>query len=291
MNAQKARMQATGLAGSMSNTAWLSAMAALSGKEPATRPQVDLGGRWERHVEGKLFDYVTVPSSLHPFGFYRLKRNIPLPRLSDGQRAWVHFDAITYHGRVFVNGAELGTTIPYVPHEFEFTQQAKEGVNQIEVAIADLSPDPSGGGKDEIALGLNPGWEGYGGIIRDAYIELRPSAYIDNAQLSYQLNNDYTRVSCTLRVFVSSTMASSGQLDVALFERNSEVGRASKTFEILKGRPRSIFPSRSLPHRFGLRMSRTSTILKSTSRAQAAKTLIAAGQASANLPFAGRSFS
>jgi beta-glucuronidase len=235
MNALKARQNATGRTASVLYAAWPSAVATLSSMEAATRPRVDLGGTWERHVEGKLFDYVTVPSSLHPFGSYRLKRSVLLPRLSDGQHAWIHFDAITYHGRVFMNGVELGTTIPYVPHEFEITQQAKEGVNQIEVAIVDLLPDPSGAGKDEIALGLNPGWEGYGGIIRDAYIEIRPSAYIDNAQLSYQLNSNYTRVLCRLRVFVSSTIASSEQIDVLLFERNAEVGRASKTIEIPKG--------------------------------------------------------
>jgi len=235
MNALKAKKTAVARAANVQYAAWPSAMASLPRPEGATRPRIDLGGTWERHVEGKLFDYVTVPSSLRPFGFYRLKRSIPLPRLSERQRAWVHFDAINYHGRVFVNGAELGTTIPYVPHEFEITQQAKEGANQIEVAIADLSPDPSGAGKDEIALGLNPGWEGYGGIIRDAYIELRPSAYIDNAQLSYQLNSNYTRVSCRLRVFVSSTIAASGQVDVALFERNAEVARATKAVEINKG--------------------------------------------------------
>ena len=235
MNAQKAKKNAADHALRAQNAAWPGVMTAPPSPEGATHPRIDLGGTWERYVEAKLLDYVMVPSSLHPSGFYRLKRSIAVPRLSEGQRAWAHFDAITYHGRVFVNGVELGTTIPYVPHEFEFTRQAKEGVNQIEVAIADLVPDPSGAGKDEIALGLNPGWEGYGGIIRDAYIELRPSAFIDNAQLSYQLNSNYTRVSCRLRVFLSSSMASSGQLELALFERNSEVARASKAVEIPKG--------------------------------------------------------
>jgi beta-glucuronidase len=235
MNAQKAKKNAADYALRAQNAAWPGVMTAPPSPEGATRPRIDLGGTWERYVEAKLLDYVTVPSSLHPSGFYRLKRSIALPRLSEGQRAWAHFDAITYHGRVFVNGVELGTTIPYVPHEFEFTRQAKEGVNQIEVAIADLVPDPSGAGKDEIALGLNPGWEGYGGIIRDAYIELRPTAYVDNAKLSYKLTSDYTRVACRLRVFVSSTTPTSGQVDVALFERNAEVGRARKPVEIIKG--------------------------------------------------------
>jgi len=35
----------------------------------------------------------------------------------------------------------------------------------ISVTISDLTPDPTGAGKDELALGVNPGWEAYGGII------------------------------------------------------------------------------------------------------------------------------
>ena len=150
---------------------------------------MDLSGAWERHVNGKLFDIIPVPSSQRPLGFYHLKREFLLPALSGSERAILHFEAITYHGRVFVNGAELGTMGPYIPYEFEFTKQAKEGRNSIDVAIADLSQSPSGAGKDEIALGVNPGWEAYGGIIRDVYVELRPAAYIENVRLGYGLSD------------------------------------------------------------------------------------------------------
>ena len=88
------------------------------------RTVVDLNGDWERYIHGKLFDVISVPSSLRPSGTYRLQRTFLLPRLSNGQRAFVHFDAITYYGKVFVNGHELGSMIPYLPHEFECTQQA-----------------------------------------------------------------------------------------------------------------------------------------------------------------------
>ncbi len=137
------------------------------------RSRVDLSGTWERHVNGKLFDVIQVPSSQRPLGFYHLKREFLLPALSGSERAILHFEAITFHGRVFVNGAELGAMGPYIPYEFEFTKHAQEGRNRVEVAIADFVPEPGGAGKDEIALGVNPGWEAYGGIIRDVYVELR----------------------------------------------------------------------------------------------------------------------
>ena len=121
------------------------------------RARVDLNGQWERRIDGELYDLVQVPSSLRPSGNYRLKREFLLPEISTHERAILHFDAITYFGRAFVNGAELGVMGPYVPFEFEFTRQAKKGANVVEVAIADLTPEPSGAGKDELALGVNPG--------------------------------------------------------------------------------------------------------------------------------------
>src|SRR5579863_4529196 len=114
--------------------------------EAGTRQRIDLAGVWKRRVNGKSYDDVQVPSSLRPLGFYQLSRNFLLPRLSQGERAFVHFEAITYHGRVSINGAELGSMGPYVPYEFEFTRQAREGSNAIEAAISDLTPDPAGAG-------------------------------------------------------------------------------------------------------------------------------------------------
>ncbi|HUY14942.1 MAG TPA: hypothetical protein VMX16_15130, partial [Terriglobia bacterium] len=98
--------------------------------ENRSRSRVNLNGEWERHIDGKLYDLVAVPSSRHPIGFYSLKRSFLLPRLAVQERVYVHFEGITYFGRVAVNGVELGTMGPYVPYEFEFTPEAKEGTNQ-----------------------------------------------------------------------------------------------------------------------------------------------------------------
>ena len=207
----------------------------VPGAPSVPRSGVDLSGAWERHVNGKFFDVISVPSSQRPLGCYHLKREFLLPAFSGRERAILHFEGITYHGRVFINGAELGTMGPYIPYEFEFTKQAKEGRNSIEVAIADLRPEPGGAGKDEIALGVNPGWEAYGGIIRDVYVELRPVAYIENVQLGYGLSVGYTKAACRARVFVTSSGPTSGELEVRLFQRESEVARAGKEVQIPAG--------------------------------------------------------
>ena len=199
------------------------------------RSRVDLNGQWERRIDGELYDVVQVPSSLRPSGYYHLKRQFLLPELSGHERAILHFDAITYFGRAFVNGAELGTMGPYVPFEFDFTRQAKKGSNTVEVAIADLTPEPSGAGKDELALGVNPGWEAYGGIIRDVYAEVRPASFVDNVRFGYKLDQGYARASCQAQVMVSSTTETSAHVEVVLLRAGSEVARAEKTASIPSG--------------------------------------------------------
>ncbi|MFN8008826.1 MAG: glycoside hydrolase family 2 TIM barrel-domain containing protein [Terriglobia bacterium] len=203
---------------------------------PRGRSRISLNGEWQRFIGTDLYDVVHVPSSLHPSGFYRLTRDILLPKLTLNQRAFIHFEAINFHGRVFANGLELGTTIPYVPYDFEISRQsAKEGKNHIEVAIADFIPEPTGDGKDAIALGVNLGWEAYGGIIRNTYIEVRPAAFIDNARLSYQLSNNYSQAACQVRLYLSSASEGKGQIKVSLFQGNFEVAKSEQSLRLAAG--------------------------------------------------------
>ena len=209
-------------------------MAKTDSLNPA-RTVVDLNGNWERYIHDKLVEIVHVPSSLRPCGTYRLQRMFLMPRLSQDQRGIVHFDAITYHGRVSVNGHELGSMIPYLPHEFDFTSYAQEGRNTIAVEIVDAGPAPQGAGKDEVAFCYTSGWEAYGGIIRDVYAEVRTASFVDAVRFAYQLSNNYESAACTAKVTVSSSSAISGDCELALFWGASEVARASKTMSFVVG--------------------------------------------------------
>ncbi len=200
-----------------------------------THSMVTLNGEWERYVHDKLMDTVAVPSSLRPRGVYRLQRTFLLPQLSKQERAILHFEAITYFGRVFVNGHELGTVAPYVPHEFDFTAQAQEGKNAVAVTIVDACPEPDGSGKDALDLGVTVGWECYGGIIRDVWAEIRPSAYVDNVRFAYQLKNSYGVASCQAQVSVDSSVAQSGECELVLLFGQSEVARGKSTAQLKAG--------------------------------------------------------
>ena len=182
---------------------------------------------------------VPVPSSLAPGGVYSLRREFLLPRLGGQERAILHFNAINYHGRVSLNGTQLGATIPYVPQEFDGTQQAREGRNTVEVQIVDAGTGPNGLGKDEVVFGTPGGWESYGGIIRDAYAEIRPASYVDNVRFGYRLGEGYRKASCTAQVFVAANETGERECELVLLWGGSEVASARTRVRLSTGaRPR-----------------------------------------------------
>jgi beta-glucuronidase len=210
--------------------------AAAAGPSAKTdRSRVSLNGTWEKHINGVYAESIEVPSSQHPSGTYQLKRTFLLPQLAPGERAILHFEAIAYFGRAFINGVELGTLGPYTPHEFDATRHLRAGKNEVAVAITDLASEPGGAGRDEIELGVNFGWEAYGGIIRDVYLETRPAVFVDNVRFSYSLSPDYQTASCRPTVFVSSAVATSGTVRLALFQGDTEVAAAERPIQIPAG--------------------------------------------------------
>jgi Glycosyl hydrolases family 2, TIM barrel domain/Glycosyl hydrolases family 2, sugar binding domain/Glycosyl hydrolases family 2 len=200
------------------------------------RTRVLLNGDWGRRIGGVLYDFVAVPSSLRPTGNYILERKFRLPHLTRGQRTFVHFEAIAFWARIIVNGEEVGTTEgPYIPVEFEFTPAARDGENEIHVQIVDLAPLPDGSGTAEVILGNNPGWEAAGGIIRDVWVETRPTSFVENVRFAYALNSDHSVCSCNPRVFVSSARETTATVDIVLRSGQTEVARMAKRVELKPG--------------------------------------------------------
>ena len=201
----------------------------------APRARMDLNGTWERLVQQAHYDHISVPSSNRPIGQSVLRREFTLPKLAPGTRAFVHFEAITYYGRVSVNGVALGAMGPYAPHEFEFTSHVKEGTNSISLDLADLVPFADGAGTEEIALGVNPGWEASSGIIRDIYVELRPAAFIENVRLKYELTGDFAEARCTVQVMTSSAAPASAEVTLRLIRDQAEAAHETQTVKLPAG--------------------------------------------------------
>jgi len=228
--------------GSIGGSAVLPAVAVALGApplppelQPDSRTRLDLNGVWQRYLYGSLYDLIDVPSSQRVLGSYRMKRTFVLPALSTDERAILHFDAIALHGRVFVNGTELGTMSPYVPYEFDVTRHVRPGNNNLELAIVDLTPEPGGAGRDEVELGITPAWEAYGGIIRDVYLEIRHAAFIDNLRLTYDFTPDFAKAKCQVTVFLSASQAGQGKVEVSLQRDTTVAVRAEKAVSFRAG--------------------------------------------------------
>ena len=168
-------------------------------------------------------------------GFHRLQRDILLPALSPARRAILHFDAITYHGTAWLNGTRLGEMGPYVPHEFDLTPHAIAGNNLLALDIVDIAAGPDGEGVAETKVGVHDGWEAYGGIIRDAHIEIRPSAFIDNLRFSYTLAGDYHEAACRARIHVVADQPEQGTIHLVLDDGTRAVATLAQTLAIPAG--------------------------------------------------------
>jgi beta-glucuronidase len=191
-----------------------------------TRRKFDLTGEWARFINGEKWDVVHVPSSLRPAGSYTLKRTMWLPKLGS-DRAFLCFAGIAYHCLATMNSHAAGEVGAYAPYELEVTALLQEGENRIEVTVFDLVPGPQGQGKGDIAIGVNPGWEAYGGIIRDVWVEFRPSAFLVNVGLGYEVNSDLSQVTCKASMECTSVAESSGEISFALYQGASEIGAAT----------------------------------------------------------------
>lgn len=227
-----------GFLGTFGASAVLCALPILGSESKAvvsgSRQRVSLNGDWELSIDGMLRDVVTVPYSRRPSGFYNLKRNLVLPRLT-GERAFLHFEAITYCGKLLVNGKQLGVLGPYVPYDLEFTDAAREGNNEVEIQMADLVPWPDGTGRYELALGVNPGWEAYGGIIRDVWAELRPASFVENVRLAYKFGKALQSVTVQPRVIVSSSRASAVEVEFVLSRGDVKMAGTTRTVQLKPG--------------------------------------------------------
>jgi beta-galactosidase/beta-glucuronidase len=205
------------------------------GTPSSSRRRIALNGEWERHLGSTLWDFVTVPSSLHPCGFYTLRRNFMLPPLTAGERVFLHLEGITYCGKLVVNRTPVGELGPYVPHEFELTRSAREANNEIELQMTDLIPWPDGTGKHELAIGVTRGWEAYGGIIRDAWAEIRPASFVENVRLAYQLDEKLESVNLRPRVIIASQNTGSCELNCLLLRDGTAVAGASRLVQLASG--------------------------------------------------------
>jgi len=150
-------------------------------------------------------------------------------------RALLGFDGIAFHARISLNGVDLGPVGPYTEHAFDITEHLRAGLNDLRVRIHDLTPEADGSGRDAILFGMGLGWEAYGGIIREVWLEVRPATSITHVRFGYRLDPPFDDVSCPVVVTVASTEATSGVIRIALVDGDVEVASTVQTIRVGAG--------------------------------------------------------
>ncbi|SFO26998.1 Glycosyl hydrolases family 2, TIM barrel domain [Chitinophaga sp. YR627] len=173
------------------------------------RPQMvrsewqNLNGLWEYAVTGKdaakptQFDgQILVPfpiesalsgvqKPLLPTQRLWYKRSISKPDVTGGKRVLLHFGAVDWDAKVYLNGKEVGGhTGGYQNFSFDITDALKDGINEIEVSVFDPTDQGINPHGKQVLNPQNIMYTASSGIWQTVWMETVPAAYINNIRLT-----------------------------------------------------------------------------------------------------------
>ena len=150
-----------------------------------------LNGLWDYRIGNGSFESVSVPFSRLPVGHSECSRTFDLPCKAKNIR--LHFDGITYQGRVTLNGKYLGQMLPYSEYSFDISDTVLPTGNRLMVELEDISP----------AFGPTEGWENFGGIIRNVGLRITDTSCIEDVFFTSRLTDNYTSAEVTVNTQAS----------------------------------------------------------------------------------------
>lgn len=171
----------------------------LYGLDDIIRQRQSLNGLWQLRVGEGALRKVQVPYSALPVGVSRAA--LTFDRKKTGKRAFLVFDGITYAATVSLNGRMLGDMLAYGEYRFEITDLIRDEGNRLEVEIRDIDPP----------FGPASGWQNYGGIIRDVWIEYVPEAYLADVAWSTTFPDGYDSARCLVETEVDCRIERTGE--------------------------------------------------------------------------------
>jgi len=154
------------------------------------------------------------------------ERNFDAPVVASGQIVRLHFDAVYYKARIWLNGQDLGSHEGgYTPFEFDITKLLRTGTNHLVVEVDNtptLTTIPAiatagHGGANPTPFGtLNGegivGWMPYGGIVRPVSLLVTRSVYLKNFKV--EAKPDFA--AHTAVITVRATVGNAGETDAKI---------------------------------------------------------------------------
>lgn len=157
------------------------------------RDKISLNGTWDWFLPGGEKQNISVPSSYLCVGEAIFEKTIELNK-KEGKNIFLVFEGITYEAEVCINGVNIGSMLPYVRYKFDVTGHILEGCNTVRVNLKDITA----------RYGPTEGWESYGGIIRDTYLEITNKVYVEDYQWIVRFSDNYKIAACTLKTCIQN---------------------------------------------------------------------------------------
>lgn len=153
------------------------------------RTKIDLNGLWDYRVGLGEYGKIQVPFSKKAVGQSVCRRYFDRPAYLC-ERIFLIFEGTTYFAKAYLNGNELGSMRAYGEYRFDITPYIKEQQNELLVEIEDI----------DVEFGPSEGWENYGGIIRDVYLECTGKYAILDAFFHAEVNVEEKNAICTVEL-------------------------------------------------------------------------------------------
>jgi beta-glucuronidase len=175
---------------------------------------LSLNGYWDWSLPHGPRSRMNVPSSYACVGEAVYERDFHV-KCADHECAFLCFEGIQYTGSVELDGTRLGEMLPYVPYRFDITDRLREAGNKLRVAVKDITAE----------YGPTGGWEDYGGISRDVFIEVRDRLFVDDVHWRTDLGGRTDRAACALDVVLANRTgaAQDAEITVGLRRRGTLV--------------------------------------------------------------------
>jgi predicted nucleic acid-binding Zn ribbon protein len=161
----------------------------LRGERALNREVIPLNGFWDFNIPGGRVEKKKVPSSSLCIGESSYHYEFRMKDVGV-QRVLLYFEGIAYEAHVEINAVAIGDMLPYSRYVFDITERIWDGINTITVRMKDLNA----------VYGPVEGWENYGGIIRDIYIEIVDPVYISDYTWRPVLAPDCNSAECMVNV-------------------------------------------------------------------------------------------
>lgn len=130
------------------------------------------------------------------------RRNIEIPPEWKGKRILLHFGAVDYHAKVYINGTMAGEHRGgYTPFSFDITEYLKESGNYITVCVYDdvRSHNQPAGKQSSRLYSYECSYTRTTGIWQTVWAEPVESGYIENIRVTTDISQPAAAVQCRIK--------------------------------------------------------------------------------------------